>query len=121
MRRIAVLGVADRELEDVGEAPRAELAEQEQPAAERPRHARGEHASPRNELVAELAEPFDRRRGGATPWPHRASGSPRSTDKTAGTSPPGPFRCGSTTWSTKPVATAASNAFPPRSSTDIPA
>src|SRR5215510_10440747 len=38
-----------------------------------------------------------------------------------GTSPPGPFRCGSTTCSTKPAATAASNAFPPFSSTAIPA
>ena len=36
-----------------------------------------------------------------------------------GTSPPGPFRCG-TTWSTKPAATAASKALPPRSSTAIP-
>src|SRR3954447_21126698 len=39
----------------------------------------------------------------------------------AGTSPPGPFRCGSTTWSTNPAATAASKAFPPRSSIAIPA
>src|SRR6185312_9996973 len=38
-----------------------------------------------------------------------------------GTSPPGPFRCGSTTWSTSPAATAASNALPPCSSTAIPA
>ncbi len=37
-----------------------------------------------------------------------------------GTSPPGPFRCGSTTWSTNPAATAASKALPPRSSTAIP-
>ena len=32
-----------------------------------------------------------------------------------GTSPPGPFRWGSTIWSVKPVATAASKALPPRS------
>ena len=38
-----------------------------------------------------------------------------------GTSPPGPFRCGSTTCSTNPAATAASKALPPRSSTAIPA
>src|SRR5262249_59640716 len=38
-----------------------------------------------------------------------------------GTPPPGPYRCGSTTCSTKPAATAASNAFPPFSSTAIPA
>ena len=50
----------------------------------------------------------------------RAARRDRPTRTTAGTSPPGPFRCGSTTWSTKPVAHAASKAFPPRSSTAIP-
>ena len=63
-------------------------------------------------------------------WPPRAPGPgrrarapcpPRRTRTTAGTSPPGPLRCGSTTCSTKPAAAAASNALPPRSSTDIPA
>ena len=59
---------------------------------------------------------------GAGPCPHTTTGSPRSTGHTiAGTSPPGPLRCGSTTCSTNPAATAASNALPPRSSTDIPA
>src|SRR5918994_1262311 len=38
----------------------------------------------------------------------------------AGRSPPGPFMCGSTTCSVSPVATAASNALPPPSSTRIP-
>src|ERR1700678_2183402 len=38
----------------------------------------------------------------------------------SGTSPPGPLRCGSTTWSVKAVAQAASNALPPRSSIDMP-
>jgi len=59
---------------------------------------------------------------GATPWPHRTTGrgsSPRA--KIAGTSPPGPLRCGSTTCSTNPAATAASNAFPPASSSAITA
>ena len=51
---------------------------------------------------------------GATPCPQSTSGSPRSADqKTAGTSPPGPFRCGSTTCSVNPAATAASKALPP--------
>ena len=59
---------------------------------------------------------------GATPCPQSTSGSPRSADqKTAGTSPPGPLRCGSTTCRVNPAATAASKALPPRSSTDIPA
>jgi hypothetical protein len=38
-----------------------------------------------------------------------------------GTSPPGPFRWGSTTCSTKPAVTAASKALPPRSSSAIAA
>src|SRR6218665_1398746 len=38
----------------------------------------------------------------------------------AGMSPPGPLRCGSRTCSTKPVATAASNALPPFSRMLIP-
>src|SRR5947209_2764875 len=37
-----------------------------------------------------------------------------------GTSPPGPFRCGSTTCSVKAVATPASKALPPFSSAAIP-
>src|ERR1700756_5920702 len=37
-----------------------------------------------------------------------------------GTSPPGPFRCGSTTCSVKAVATAASKALPPFSKVAIP-
>ena len=37
-----------------------------------------------------------------------------------GASPSGPFRCGSTTCSVNAVATPASKAFPPRSSTPIP-
>ena len=59
---------------------------------------------------------------GATPWPqitrvHRRSASRRMI----GTSPPGPLRWGSTTCRTKPAATAASKALPPRSSMAIPA
>src|SRR6185437_1114366 len=58
---------------------------------------------------------------GATPCPAitRTAWSAGSQSR-IGTSPPGPFRCGSTTCSTKPVATAASAAFPPRSSTLMP-
>ena len=37
-----------------------------------------------------------------------------------GTSPPGPFRCGSTTCSVKAVATAASKALPPFSNIAMP-
>ena len=36
------------------------------------------------------------------------------------TSPPGPFKCGSTTCNVNPVATAASKALPPFSRIDMP-
>jgi len=120
--RVAVPRVPDREGEDVLETPGPELAQEEEPAAECARYAAartpvpGISSCPRSRNRSILAA------AGATPWPQSASGSPRSADqKTADTSPPGPFRCGSTTWRTNPVATAASKAFPPRSSTDIPA
>ena len=59
---------------------------------------------------------------GATPWPSSTNTpSPAASYPITGTSPPGPFRCGSTTWSTRPVATAASNALPPFSRTARPA
>src|ERR1700736_5085488 len=60
-------------------------------------------------------------RAGAGPWPQITPGRPRLTSWTMiGTSPPGPFRCGSTTCSVKAVATPASNALPPFSKTAIP-
>ena len=59
---------------------------------------------------------------GAGPCPHRTVGRPLSAGaKMIGTSPPGPLRCGSTTCRTNPVATAASKALPPPSSTAMPA
>ena len=57
---------------------------------------------------------------GATPWPHITIGSLFFGAKINGTSPPGPFKWGSTTWRVNPVATAASNALPPFSNIDIP-
>src|ERR1700758_4534518 len=58
---------------------------------------------------------------GAGPWPQITSVRPRFTSCTMmGTSPPGPFRCGSTTCSVKAVATPASKALPPFSSVAIP-
>src|SRR5215813_14014017 len=60
-------------------------------------------------------------RAGAGPWPQITSVRPRFTSCTMiGTSPPGPFRCGSTTCSVKAVATPASNALPPFSSVAMP-
>ena len=59
---------------------------------------------------------------GATPWAQSTTGRPSDAgQKIAGRSPPGPLRCGSTTCSVNPAATAASNALPPRSSTAMPA
>src|SRR5471030_1259162 len=58
---------------------------------------------------------------GAGPWPQITSVRPRFTSWTmTGTSPPGPFRCGSTTCSVNAVATPASNALPPFSRMPIP-
>src|ERR1700756_4284680 len=58
---------------------------------------------------------------GAGPWPQITSGHPlRTSNRTAGTSPPGPLRCGSTTWSVNAVAHAASKALPPFSKVDMP-
>src|ERR1700724_1618687 len=58
---------------------------------------------------------------GAGPCPQITSVLSLRTSLTiSGTSPPGPLRCGSTTCSVKAVATAASKALPPFSSTDIP-
>src|SRR6266576_7089490 len=58
---------------------------------------------------------------GAGPWPQITSVRPRLMSWTMiGTSPPGPFRCGSTTCSVKAVATPASKALPPFSKMLIP-
>src|SRR6185295_4830507 len=58
---------------------------------------------------------------GAGPWPQITLGDvlPASQIIT-GTSPPGPHRCGSTTCRVKAIATPASKALPPRSSTPMP-
>src|SRR5713226_7578044 len=58
---------------------------------------------------------------GAGPWPQITSVRPRLVSWTMiGTSPPGPFKCGSTTCSVNAVATPASNALPPFSNVAIP-
>src|SRR5471030_115542 len=58
---------------------------------------------------------------GAGPWPQITSVRPRLVSCTIiGTSPPGPFKCGSTTCSVKAVATPASKALPPFSRMPIP-
>ena len=58
---------------------------------------------------------------GAVPCPQITKVCPSSARwPMIGASPPGPFRCGSTTLSVKPAATAASNALPPASRIRIP-
>src|SRR5471030_1935870 len=58
---------------------------------------------------------------GAGPCPQITSTLPLRTSCTiTGTSPPGPFRCGSTTCSVNAVAAPASNALPPFSRVAIP-
>src|SRR3981189_549046 len=60
-------------------------------------------------------------REGAGPWPQITSVRPRLMSWTIiGTSPPGPFKCGSTTCRVKPGAAPASNALPPFSRILIP-
>ena len=61
VQRIAVLRVPDRELEDVRQTPGAEVAEEEEPAAERAWNAGCEDARPRDQLVPEVVEALDRR------------------------------------------------------------
>src|SRR5260370_6944683 len=58
---------------------------------------------------------------GAGPWPQLTAVQPRlvSCDM-IGTSPPGPFKCGSATCSVNAVATPASKALPPFSRVAIP-
>ena len=120
---VAGLRVPDRVAEHVAQAQRAVLAQQQQPAAERAGHARGQQPAARHQVEAEAGVRLDGG-GGRARCPARrprTSRPRRASCPMTGTSPPGPFRCGSTTWSTNPAATAASNALPPRSSTAIPA
>ena len=119
---IAVLRVADRVREHVRERPRAELARAG--AASRRtspgRTRRADRCRARGRWPSERTARSSPRRARRPARRGRAA-RPRSADqKTAGRSPPGPFRCGSTTWSTNPAAQAASNALPPRSSTAMP-
>ena len=64
-----MLCVADGELEDVGETPRAEVPQEEQPASERAGDAGGEDTRARDQLVAELVEALDRRGRGRDSLP----------------------------------------------------
>ncbi len=82
-------------------------------AGRRPRPGIRVRPMPRNRSTEAAA--------GATPWPQSTMGrSAPAGIRMIGTSPPGPFRCGSTICSVKPVATAASKALPPRSSMPKP-
>ena len=104
-------------LEDLVETERAEVAEQQQPPVKGAGDTGRQQPRAGNELVTQLPEALDGRRGrggalAANDQRLAALGAPR----TIGRSLPGPLRCGSTTWSVKPVATAASKALPPRSS-----
>ena len=88
--RIAVLGVADRELEHVGEAHRPEVAQEQHPAVERAGDARGEQPGAGDEVVAELPVALDRGGGGrdALCAERRADGpAPRSRGRRAGRRP----------------------------------
>ena len=120
-QRVAVLGIADRRAEDLGERHRAVVA---QAAASRRRRRR---APPRRAARCR-GSGRGRARGNArssrlrAPRPGRRSSSQRrfsSLHTRIGASPSGPFRCGSTTCRVKPAAAAASKALPPFSRTLI--
>ena len=121
--RIAVLRVADREAQHLARAAacRGRAASR---ASRRRRRARPPRAAPSPARARGRA-----RRGSARSSPRAARRPARrgrrarspAGQRSAGRSPPGPFRCGSTTCSVNPAATAASNALPPCSSTAIPA
>ena len=122
--RVAVLRVVDRVLRDLGERQRAVVAQHRHPAAERAGDDGRERAGAGNERRGRARRGSARSSRPAAPAPARRArrGSPRAAGKRiAGRSPPGPFRCGSTTCSVSPAATAASKALPPCSSTAIPA
>src|SRR5207302_9301198 len=61
--RKAVLREPNRELENVGQPPRSELAEQQQPGVERSGNNGGKQSRSRYLVEAELAEALDRRCG----------------------------------------------------------
>ncbi len=119
---VAGLRVPDGVAEHVAQAQGAVLAQQQQPAAERAGHARGQQPAARHEVESESRVRLDGGggRGGALPADHERLAAPGVVPDDRHLAA-GPFRCGSTTWSTNPVATAASNALPPRSRTAIPA
>ena len=95
-------------------AARRRGAQQQHPGAERAGHAGREQPVPRYQVDVEGGERAGRGGPGAGPCPSSTNVRPRRASKPmTGTSPPGPYRCGSTTCSTSPAATAASNALPP--------
>ncbi len=63
-QRIAVLRVTDRVAQHVAEPERAVLAQQQQPAAERARHGRGEQPAARHQVEAEARVRLGGRGGG---------------------------------------------------------
>ena len=65
--REAVLGVADRVAQDVGERHRPVVAQQQHPSVERARARRREQPDAGHELEPEPAEVLDRRAGGRRP------------------------------------------------------
>ena len=121
--RVPVLRVADREAEDVGEPERAEVAQHQHPGVE------GARARPPAGSRCRGSARSRARRARARSWPPRARRPARRGRAARRGRPTRRARarrrqarswCGSTTWSTSPAATAASNALPPCSSTAIP-
>ena len=120
--REAVFRVTDREREHILEPPRPELLEEQQPAAERAGNAGGKHAGPRDEVVAERAEALDRRglrRDALAAEGDRLATFDRPENRRHLAARAVQVRLDDL--KRQPVATAASNALPPRSRTAMPA
>ena len=93
----------------------AVVAQQEQPGVDGAGDGGGQRAGAGHQVEAQRrgSARWSRRPAPAPARTARAASGPAAVAKMAGTSPPGPLRCGSTTCRTKPAATAASKALPP--------
>ena len=121
-QRMPVLGVADGGLQHVAQAHRAVVAQDQHEGLERAGHAGRQQPGAGHDVEAEfVAVVLDggARRGRTLAADHDGVVL-LAVQIIAGTSPPGPHRCGSTTCSVKAVATPASKALPPRSRMPMP-
>ena len=121
-QRVPVLGVADRRTRArraAASVPWSRSSSSQASTAPGTAAASGPEPGTRSRPSAAVVLDGRAGRRRALPAEHASASGPPAVAKMAGTSPPGPLRCGSTTCRTNPAATAASKALPPRSSTAI--